>query len=195
MKLSKIATSNYTYKLLIFITSLTLILSLFLTNVNPVLAHTAPAHGYHYDPATIDPIEYMYFFVGTEYQTALDAAASAWNATSAPGYFQRTNLSLDPEIHVSDSDYDEDWCACCIFVTSGNGIYDGNEVEIRFDTENMAGLTADQKKIVAEHELGHAYGLDELTADHAHVMLQPPQLWWYSNYPASGDIAGVEAIY
>jgi hypothetical protein len=42
----------------------------------------------------------------------------------------------------------------CLF-----GSYVGNEVDMYYNLSTTGGLSASQKKLVAEHELGHAYGL------------------------------------
>lgn len=53
-------------------------------------------HGCRYDPATISPISYRHFDMYDAYETAFAQAQSAWDATSAPGYFSLTSSS-DPD--------------------------------------------------------------------------------------------------
>lgn len=177
--------------LLILAAALTLTMA-----VDPVLADNAPGGGWKYDDGSIDPISYKFFFVDSVYVTALRDGAGEWNKTYAPGYFQEDAWSLDPEIHVSDGEYSGTWWAQCVFSIDPDGTFTGNEVEIRFDTADMSGLNAPEKMMVAEHELGHAYGLDEHNTDHAHVMIQgEAKFAYYPNLPSTGDADGVAAIY
>ena len=190
-------TSELTRSILTGVVVFTVTLTILLMVSAPVSADTCPAHGCKYDDGSIDPISYKFFIVTSEIETAVRDGAADWNSTAAPGYFAEQWWSLDPEIHVSDGEYAGTWWATTIFTDEGDGTYDGNEVEIKFDFGDMEDLTEYQKKLVAEHELGHAYGLDEHNVDHAHVMIQGEAKFAYSDneLPSAGDVAGVEAIY
>ena len=59
----------------------------------------------------------------------------------------------------------------------------------------MGSLTAYEKQMVAEHELGHAYGLWENNNQGCVVMRQGRDKFTCGSMPTADDIAGVEAIY
>lgn len=150
--------------------------------------------GPHYDTDSIDPISYRFFSVNSAYETAFKDAEAAWDATTAPGYFQEQSWSWDPEVNVIDEEYPYTWWARTVGTVDGDGTWSGNEVEIQYNLSTMDDLTAYQKKIVSEHELGHAYGLDHVL-DGCHVMRQGEFKFTCGAMPTADDIAGVEAIY
>ena len=149
----------------------------------------------HYDPDTINPIQYRFFSVGSAYERAFKQAEAAWDATSAPGYFEEHSTSWDPEINVTD-EYRRDgsWAQTTVECIITIGLYYGNEVQIEFNTRIMDGLTAHKKKIIAMHELGHAYGLDELY-EGCRLMRQSYQIFACLTAPTADDVAGVTALY
>lgn len=162
-----------------------------------VIAPPAGAYtftGCEYDNNSISPISYRFFSVGSAYEVALSGGAVNWNGTSVPGYFEQHSSSLDPEINVTDGTYSGTFWAQTSWSCQSNGLYSGNEVDIRFDTEDMAGLTSDEKRLVAMHELGHAYGLGHMT-DGCHVMRQGREKFTCGTLPSSDDINGVHAVY
>jgi hypothetical protein len=162
-----------------------------------VIAPPAGAYtftGCEYDNNSISPISYRFFSVGSAYEVALSGGAVGWNGTSVPGYFEQQSSSWDPEINVTDGTYSGTFWAQTSWSCQSNGLYSGNEVDIRFDTEDMAGLTRDEKRLVAMHELGHAYGLGHM-ADGCHVMRQGRYKFTCGTMPSSDDINGVHAVY
>jgi hypothetical protein len=160
------------------------------------LADTGTASGYKYDSDSIDPISYRFFSVDSLYETAFKDAEADWDATSAPGYIQEQSWSLDPEINVIDGEFTGTFWAATAFYAEEDNTYDGNEVTIGFDTGDMASLSAIEKQIVAEHEIGHAYGLAEHDANHAHVMIPDGDVFdYYPDLPGNDDVAGVDAVY
>lgn len=149
-------------------------------------------HGCEYDNNSIEPISYRFYSVGATYETAFTSGQAAWDGTPSPGTFTENSTSLDPEINVTDGDFDMGWYASATWGCN-DGLYTGNEVNIKFDTENMAGLSAHEKKIVAEHELGHAYGLADVSTG-CRVM-RIGTAFTCGTMPAQDDIDGVNAVY
>lgn len=108
-------------------------------------------------------ISYRYYDMVGAYQTAFGEAQSAWDATSAPGFFDYEPSEEDPMVNVQDGSYTwGDWAEMTATCAAGVWLY--NEVTIRFNTRTMGSLTAYQKRLVAEHEAGHGYGLEHVTA-------------------------------
>lgn len=89
--------------------------------------------------------------------------------------------------------YDGGSWAHTIYKCSG-GLYSYSEVTIEFDTVDMGQLSAYERKIVAEHELGHAYGLGHTTTG-CHVMTQGSYKFTCGSMPSSNDVDGVRARY
>ena len=191
MKYERIRESIFLRVLVAVVGSALVTLAILVITVAPVSSYYL--WGPHYDADSINPISYRFISVHSEYELAFKNAESAWDATSAPGYFQEHSWSWDPEVNVIDgSFYGTDW-ARCSGTTDGDMSWSGNEVEIEFDTVDMAWMNAYQKKIVAEHELGHAYGLWHNYE--CYVMAQGIYKFTCGSMPTSDDVAGVEAIY
>jgi hypothetical protein len=124
-----------------------------------------PAEAYEYlwsryDPNSIDPIQYRFFDnCDSSWITAFKDGEAAWDSVDVPGYFQEHSWSFDPEIEVRSGDFGSDFIGATSCVDDNqDGYWDGNENRIWFNTD-YNWLTAFEKKVVAEHELGHAYGL------------------------------------
>ncbi len=163
--------------------------------------------GCRYDPDSIEPISYRFFSVGSDYETAFKEAEEEWDDTTAPGYFQEQSASFDPEINVTDDFLYDKWGArvdghCDIYPSSPSidstliGNYTGNEVELRFNTRTMASLSAADKKLVAMHEIGHAYGIDHVTSG-CRLMREHTNDYnsCGTDMPSADDLAGVAALY
>ncbi len=151
-------------------------------------------HGCEYDNDSISPVEYRFFSVGSAYETAFKNAEAAWDATASPGHFAEDSSSLDPEINVTDGVFSGSWWALTSWGCNG-GLYSGNETNTKFDTDGMADLTATEKKIVAEHEIGDSYGLGDTPQTGCRVMRQGEHKFTCGTMPAADDINGVNAVY
>jgi hypothetical protein len=178
-------------------TALVLVIGLAALASVVVTADSAQAyvvHGCKYDPASIDPISFRFFSVGSLYVTATKSGVSRWNAAAVPGYFQEQSLSPDPEVNVTDGPYGGEWYALTWWGCT-SGLYSGNEVNLDWDTVNSAGLTTTQKRDIAIHELGHAYGLADVSGSLCRVMDAAKAVAQCGYFPASDDINGVNYIY
>lgn len=127
-------------------------------------ADIAPASAYTWTCGKFsgsDPlIRYKFTQVAGWGHTAVNGAAAAWNGKSVPGTFGETTGT--PEIDIYDNAYGTQWWAVTEGSCSG-GQWGGNHAAISINTQMMDSMTAYQQKLVMEHELGHAYGLDHVS--------------------------------
>jgi hypothetical protein len=128
-----------------------------------------------------------------KYQTAFGRAQSAWDSTSAPGYLDEQSTSLDPEVNVIDGSYADSWWALNSYSCESSGLYSGNETTVDFNARTMVGLSADESMIVAEHELGHSYGLDHQTTG-CYLMRQGEIKFTCGSMPTSSDVSGARTV-
>ncbi len=108
-----------------------------------------------------DPrISYRYYDVTDTYRNAFGSGQAAWDAPDRiPGYHAIDSDNGDPMIEVRDYAYSwDDWARATAQGCTW-GWWDYNEVKIQFNSRTMSGLSSREKKIVAIHEIGHAYGL------------------------------------
>ena len=144
-------------------------------------------------PDSIDPITYKFYSVQSDVKTAFRTGEQVWDGTSAPGYFSEGG-GLDPEINVIDRYRVVEWAGETRGQCGSSGIWDGNEVEIEFNNVEFARFTTYQKKIIAMHEIGHAYGLYHVYSG-CHLMKQGADKFTCGTMPSTDDVNGVTAIY
>ena len=164
---------------------------------SPISAEPPTGWGCQFDADSIDPISYRFYSVTPPYKRAFEDAKDAWNDTSAPGYFGHQAWSFDPEVSVIDGFLRQNWWALAAVVDfdcDRDETYSGNEVTIAFNSRIMDGLKANERAIVAMHELGHAYGLGHSLAG-CYVMRQGHYKFTCDTMPTSGDVSAVDSLY
>lgn len=174
------------------------VLALVVTGTQVVTQGTAEAYlfsGCEYDNNSISPISYRYYSLWSSTKTAFTDGQARWDQSSSPGYFAEQWWSTDPEINVTDGVYGADYIALASWRCDADGTYEGNEMSIKFDTTKMSNLTAAQRRDIAIHELGHSYGLWDVTGSLCRVMYDVKALSGCGWFPASDDVNGVNAVY
>jgi len=174
-----------------------------------VLVVQAPADAYQLNPdgcrwsGSEPAIGYRFSYVEWDYQSATGQADLAWDATAANGYFYQTSSTSDDDVVVYDDDYGAN-----SYVAWVAGGCDSNHIwydplYLRWNQHYMDSETAQAKKAVGVHELGHVYGLwhnqtSGCVGSQAGLMYDPA-LTKYANCgwttPTSDDVSGVQAIY
>ena len=153
-------------------------------------------------PGTDPTIQYKYYSVTSTWQTSHGAGAGQWNYYSVPGHFSLTTGS-DPEVKVYDGSYS--WGAWAIAAggcASGGGQNWYNDlVEITYNTRTTTTLGATDRRLVATHELGHAYGLAHESYGCTNpVVMRSDATWAWDNCgtssaPYTNDRDGVNYVY
>jgi hypothetical protein len=124
------------------------------------VANAYAPFGCRYSPGSINPITYRFFSVAdSSLVSATKYGANSWNATSAPGQYVEDSLSLDPEVNVTDDSYGSPTFYAIVDHACSSGLFAGNEVNLKWNTDDASSLTTNKKRAVASHELGHAYAL------------------------------------
>lgn len=153
---------------------------------------------------TSPAITYGYSSLSTLWQNSFYSGQAAWDASSAPGYFT-TTASPFKNIWVRDYSSSQTWWGLATGgCDSGGGqIWYGPLVNIYFNNRTADGLSTTERKLVAIHELGHAYGLAHSSlgcgVSFEPVMRSDPT--WVGdncghwNAPYSNDVYGVSIIY
>ena len=165
----------------------------------PAFAPTAEAsyNGCRYDPDTIDPITYDFYSVELSIKTAVRTGEAVWDKTSAPGYFKEDTYASDPEINIYDAPrssatkWDGRMTGICVDDT---GQWKSNEVKIDFNLTKMDTHTTHQRKIIAMHEIGHAYGLSDVTTA-CRLMKQGDEKFTCASMPRPSEVTLIENLY
>ena len=142
-------------------------------------------------------ISYWLKSVGTDWTTAVQVGQAAWDAESVPGYFTQV-YGTPRNIEITDANYAFGAPGQHYGLCQG-GVWMQNLSFIELDTSYLAGYTAYKEKVVAIHELGHAYGLAHETYTNCTI----PSVMVYSlaficapfTPPWLDDVNGVNAIY
>ena len=182
--------------ILAMLVSVSLTLVVMVVMAEPAWADEPAAQGCQYDDDSIDPISYRFFSVGSDYETAFEDAEEAWDDTAAPGYFSEQSWSLDPEVNVIDGAYSTaTWWGRVIYTCASDGTFNGNEVELEFNTHILDDEGSHEKKVIGIHELGHAYGIDDYTGTSCHVMRNSESIFTCGTMPSDHDVDAVDELY
>jgi len=149
-------------------------------------------------------IGYYFSAITSPYQIAFTSAESAWDSTTAWGYFHSTTYSA-ANIRVYDYAYGaSEPIAWTAGACSYDSVWNNGRVDIRFNQTKMDSYPTLKKKATAAHELGHAYGLAH--TEHydchdqvGHSGIMTGGAWTYNNCswstPKTDDVAGVNYVY
>ena len=74
------------------------------------------------------------------------------------------------------------------------GLWKSNEVKIDFNTKKMDTRTTYQRKIIAMHEIGHAYGLSDVDTS-CRLMKQGDEKFTCASMPRPAEVELVEHLY
>ena len=128
--------------------------------------------------------------------------ATRWNLSTAPGAFVEWSNGASVNISVMELSVADPYTWAFTSGSCGSsGVWSGSSVSITWATENAGLLTAAQKRMVASHELGHAYGLDHTfpasCSANPTVMVQGPMKFTcgWGLEPYSDDLNGLAFIY
>ena len=74
------------------------------------------------------------------------------------------------------------------------GLWNGNEVKIDFNNTQMERFNDYQRKVIAMHEMGHAYGLSHVNV-YCRLMKQGDEKFTCGTMPDSTAVTLVENLY
>lgn len=150
-------------------------------------------------------IGYRYYSVSSTWQTAFNSGQSAWDSSSAAGYFTYTPTDSTPNIPVEDFWTSSTWWGLATggCASGGGQTWYNEKVEVDFNTRTTGSLSTTEKKLVVIHELGHAYGLAHTSTNCGGVykaVMHSDPTWVLDNCgssaaPYSNDVYGVNIVY
>lgn len=166
--------------------------------VSPTLGYVLNADGCRWAGSS-PAIGYRFVDVNTAYQNASVSADTAWDTTSAPGYFYVTTSTSDDDIIVYDNFYPGSGYLAWVSGGCGGDDVWNDPLYFYWNQSNTDPKTAIEKKAIGVHEFGHTYGLSHMTtldscdASNSGLMYTYP-LTAYStcgwSTPTSDDVAG-----
>lgn len=144
-------------------------------------------------------LKYHFSSVTSGWVTAFNQGQYAWDTKAVPGYFVETTSSTTMNLLVRDYSMAADVWGYTSMPCSG-GTYSDN---LTVDFNSTAALAAGSMKLVAIHELGHAYGLGHVSNGCTDQHIGPAVMKSDAtvldpcggNPPYADDVNGVNALY
>ena len=109
-------------------------------------------------------ISYKFLNSNLTWNDRYHEARDNWNGTAVPGTIVFDSANPDPSIEIVSGSYASEsfWAQTTGGCAGGGATWAGNEVTITNNMTTIGGLTNQNLRWVAIHELGHAYGIDHV---------------------------------
>ncbi|MBT9255834.1 matrixin family metalloprotease [Phycicoccus sp. MAQZ13P-2] len=155
-------------------------------------------------PASTEPIYYRFSAVSDLYQTVTYDGRERWNQKATDVKFRGSGSTYN--IFIEDDYYPNQFWAWvgpdAVNATCGgstNGLWNNNQVRLRYNVATMSQIDNVDKYVVAAHELGHAAGMSHPTSGtcrtNASLMYQGTEKFTYCRTPSVRDVDHLNAMY
>ena len=141
-----------------------LLLSYMTLTAKPADAWTYNSLSCQFDSSELPSITVKRHSMDSAYSSAVGQAMTNWNSATGTGTTFLAFSSGDVNIDAYDVDQPANSSWAWWSYSCSGGHYVSDEGDMYFNEDKMDGFTAHEKKLVAIHEFGHAYGLGHVGA-------------------------------